>query len=620
MAGMVAQLGAWAAHKIKDRIGKGGVGNDGLRGYLNHKPYQYGKRIQYLKRDASTYVKYGASNKSATQEQRDSRYADGYYGPGAYHRRRRVHHRRRHGYRGRGDYEGPGAFEQMGGMGDYGDINSNAIVMGTPKNSAGIVSHTALASNMNDSGDITISHKEFVQNVVIIVPENGSTSSIFTNQSFNLNPGLQATFPFMSQIAQNFTLYSMMGLMFQYKPTSGEMGINSQQLGKVIMATDYDPDAQPFINSVQMENYQFSNSAKPSIGQIHGVECKPTESLLDMKYVRTGKSTKDKALTDIGLFQMATEGIPLPTGARPGSSIVIGELWATYTVKVSRANLYSSLLGLNVATYQSLAKPQAVFQHVTDLTTVPLEAPVSTILSTANNIAMGVKFFQAYTDGTTLFGPSLVITWPQNTILGTYIVEIDCTTEVAGIIPGAWLPSVFKQTSAGAPSLNASNQQTQWGCPFDPSNLTESGNLLAPPSVDPNGIPSGSGTRQFKTVTAIGSGPTGSEASANANILFYMPFATTTVDVSAQAERYDNYYGITSSLTPVYTGVTTRLGFQINAPGLNTAKLVLDYVPVGLGADRTIGATWGATSSPLFDINDSFRVRVTSTNSNIATL
>jgi len=341
--------------------------------------------------DEHTLKQYGTSYRMADKMQKQARVHDAYYGDGAYRRGRRVHRRRRRQYRYRGDggfwgdvwggvkkvgkalmpvaesflppkFQGVAhaLFDQnndddtgdysgeYGGSGAYGPMTTNAIVHGNPGNSQGIVAHTADQGAMSDSGDIMLSHKEFMCNIIIQAGTDNQTQSQFQNQEFALNPGLPSTFPFLSQIAQCFTLYSMQGLMFQYKPTSGEMGINSTQLGKVIMATDYDPQAVPFINAVQMENYQFSNSAKPSIGQIHGVECKPAESLLDMKYMRTGQTKRDLALTDIGLFQIATEGIPFPTGVKAGQQIVIGELWASYSCKVSRANLYGSLLGQNI--------------------------------------------------------------------------------------------------------------------------------------------------------------------------------------------------------------------------------------------------------------------------------
>jgi hypothetical protein len=517
-------------------------------------------------RDANTFKHYGANWKLANKDQRQNRYQDGYVGAGSYKRkgRRRVT-RRRYGYRGRGSYCGQGGFfgdlwggiksvaraalpiaegfipekyqglanaantmlnpgdydgdgdYGMAGMGDYGPVNSNSIVHGVPSNPSGIVAHTAPQTMMNDSGDIMLSHKEFLCNVLIAATSTGQTQSTFDNQVFPLNPGLQGTFPFLSQIAQCFTLYSMQGLMFQYKPTSGEMGVTSQQLGKVIMATDYDPQATPFINSVQMENYQFSNTAKPSIGQIHGVECKPSESLLDMKYVRTGASKRDPALTDIGLFQIATEGVPFPANTVVGTQVVIGELWASYTIKVSRANLYGSLLGQNIAfgqyLYTLLSTPTAP--------TLFLANSVNPVqnqnLSLASNVQtpFSIQLFNSINNATAparYLGRSIAIQWPNQTILGTYTIRIAITCNQAARIGASsttWYPSSATTAAVGSGVIsNSANQFTQWVCPYDPTNMTLNGTLVYPPSINPqSGLPiqttgSGNGLVNYVSYTS----------------------------------------------------------------------------------------------------------------------
>lgn len=226
-------------------------------------------------------------------------------------------------------------FSKWAGWGDYGPMVTNQIMDG------GSGDQQLVAVNPGDmSGDLIFSHTEFVQNVT--VNASGAGTSKFSLQSFPINPGLSNTFPFLAQIAANFTLYELQGLIFQYKPTSGEFGsTNSNSLGKVIMATNYDPDADNFANSQQMENYDYASASKPSIGALHGIETAPKQRLTNQLYIRTGVSTKDKILTDIGNFQVATEGIYCGASGQ----FVIGELWVTYRIKLSRANLNLSSSG-----------------------------------------------------------------------------------------------------------------------------------------------------------------------------------------------------------------------------------------------------------------------------------
>jgi len=102
-----------------------------------------------------------------------------------------------------------------------------------------------------------------------------------------------------------------------------------------------------FFNSVQMENYDYANSSKPSCGMLHGVECKTSQRLQNMLYIRTGNATtRDRIFTDLGTFYIASEGVPFSPMV---PSSLLGELWVSYKVKLSRANLYGALLGNNVA-------------------------------------------------------------------------------------------------------------------------------------------------------------------------------------------------------------------------------------------------------------------------------
>lgn len=223
---------------------------------------------------------------------------------------------------------------KMYGLGDY--SSANQIVADPPKNPNQSVHHiTSVDTDL--SGDIIYSNTEFIKNIYATIT---SGTSDFKVESFSINPALSETFPFLSQIAQNFELYEFMGLCFQYKPTSGEFGSNnSNALGKVVLATNYDPDAPAFTNSIVMENYDWACSTKPSGGCVHGVECLPSQRSTMQMYTRTGVGNKDKVFTDLGNFQIASEGIP----SSVAQDVLIGELWVTYSVKLSRARLYQSI-------------------------------------------------------------------------------------------------------------------------------------------------------------------------------------------------------------------------------------------------------------------------------------
>lgn len=296
---------------------------------------------------------FGTSYKAATPAQRAARKSTGYTGLGDY----MSDYRSSGGslLRGLGGHAGSmlgsekigrsigGMASRMVGFGDYHAAQANQIVGG---GAGGNVVPLSVNSGKDLSGDVYMNHREFIGNVV--ASATGAGTSTFSNTAYPINVGLSAVFPFLSQIAQNFTMYELEGLIYEYVPTSGEFGSSaSNQLGKVVMATNYDPDAPVFTNSVQMENYDYANSSKPSCAMVHGVETKMSQRVTNMMYVRTGPISKDPVFTDIGTFQIATEGISF---AAAGVAVV-GELWVTYRVKLSRANVNLTIGAQNASNF-----------------------------------------------------------------------------------------------------------------------------------------------------------------------------------------------------------------------------------------------------------------------------
>lgn len=237
-------------------------------------------------------------------------------------------------------YRKGAAISKFVGLGDYG-VSTNQIVGGMGTNNQQAIS----VNNDSLTGDIILAQTEYMGNISINILGAGEGVSPFTVEGYDLNPGLK-TFPFLSQIAQNFELYDWQGLMIQYKPTSGEFGSSSvsNTLGKVIMATRYGVNQdEQFRNAIEMQNYDYANSSKPSAGMIHGIETDNNQQLSEMMLVRNGvvDGKAPRILYDIGRLYVATEGIPYKVTAP--TTIVLGELWVTYRVRLSRAKLYNTL-------------------------------------------------------------------------------------------------------------------------------------------------------------------------------------------------------------------------------------------------------------------------------------
>lgn len=241
---------------------------------------------------------------------------------------------------GKAGWDAGANLSKMIGWGDYGPMSTNKIIDGGSGPQQNI--------SVNDdsmTGDIYFSHTEYIGNLTVTTPSSpASGTTTFQLLSYDLNPGLK-NFPFLAQIASNFELYQWQGLIFQYKPLSGEFGASSvsNTLGKIVMATKYGVNQNSaFTSMIEMQNYDYANSTKPSCAIVHGVETDPKQGLAENLMVRTGAPdpSAPRVLYDLGKFYIATEGIPY-NGA--SQTIVLGELWCTYRVKLSRAKLWDTL-------------------------------------------------------------------------------------------------------------------------------------------------------------------------------------------------------------------------------------------------------------------------------------
>lgn len=175
-----------------------------------------------------------------------------------------------------------------------------------------------------------------------------SATTAFTNNVFPINPGLSGTFPFLAAIANNYEQYWFHGLVFEFVSTASDAIASTTNLGmgQVILATDYNASAPPFIDDLQMLGSTFCNSGKPSVNIMHAVECANSQTAQRLYYVRSGSvpSGDDVRLYDLGQFQLATVNMPANyTG--------MGQLWVTYDVSFFKA-VQNNQIGSNLKTDQ----------------------------------------------------------------------------------------------------------------------------------------------------------------------------------------------------------------------------------------------------------------------------
>lgn len=202
------------------------------------------------------------------------------------------------------------------GMGDY-TVTSNSLV-NTPNGPP------AFSSNRHS---IVVAHREFVGLV-------SSTGSGFASNTYFINPTAQM-FPWLGALASNFEIFKFRGLVVEYKATSATaVSSTNTALGSVIIATQYNALAPPFVDQIQMEAYEYCTSSVAFTSMIHPIECSPKEMVATELYTDLGYVTGDPRFSILGIVNVATVG--------QQASSTLGELWVSYEVELIRPRLFGS--------------------------------------------------------------------------------------------------------------------------------------------------------------------------------------------------------------------------------------------------------------------------------------
>lgn len=217
------------------------------------------------------------------------------------------------------------------GLGDY-QVKHNTLLAPEPP------------TIINDSvkGGITFRHKEYVKDII-----TSATPGAFNLESFQLNPGNEKLFTWLSQVAPNFEQYEMQGCILHFRSLSADaLNSTNTALGAVIMATNYDSLDTNFSNKGEMENYEWGMSCKPSNDMLHPIECAPRQTPVTELYVLNGPtpSGADPRLYNWGNFQIATNGFQ-------GTSVNIGELWITYQIRLLKPKIFTTK-GLEIGSFK----------------------------------------------------------------------------------------------------------------------------------------------------------------------------------------------------------------------------------------------------------------------------
>lgn len=234
------------------------------------------------------------------------------------------------------DYMSKLLSKRMGGglYSGRGEYHTNNLVEGSEATVPQMIGHG------DETGAVSICHKEYLSDVYAPGVAGGPAIN-FQNTSYPLNPALQGSFPFLSQLAQNYDEYEFIQLLYHYRSTTTDIGNSTTgQCGTVILCTNYNSAALPFSDKQQMLEYAHAHDCKLTEHMTHGVECDPSKKALGgALYTRSNPviNNQDIKTYDAGLFQLAIANCPAGYNGFP-----IGELWVEYNVVLRKPKLFAS--------------------------------------------------------------------------------------------------------------------------------------------------------------------------------------------------------------------------------------------------------------------------------------
>jgi hypothetical protein len=149
---------------------------------------------------------------------------------------------------------------------------------------------------------------------------NGSEN--FAVTTFNINPGLPNTFPWLSQQSVGYESYKVNSMSIDYKFTTNEF-IGT---GRIVIAVDYDSADTPPTSALQAE--QYADNVFGAVAKNHSVRLRPrgTGILGPKRYIRSGalSPNEDIKTYDVAQIYIVTSG--------QASAAEIGQLWITYDI------------------------------------------------------------------------------------------------------------------------------------------------------------------------------------------------------------------------------------------------------------------------------------------------
>lgn len=202
------------------------------------------------------------------------------------------------------------------GHGDYemsDPVVANSLVKG----------HVPASANFSrdNMGRIRLRKREFIKNV-------RCSGDDFSIDSIICQPGLTEPFPYLSNIARNFTKYEPHGIVYEFVSLVSPYS-SVAQMGSIVMAFNTNQGDASYTNKAAMENTGGAISFRPDKNCVFGVECAEKLRPYKQYFVRSGSTDQTNTSEDFGRMYIAQSGLP----STYAKGDVLGELWVTYDIE-----------------------------------------------------------------------------------------------------------------------------------------------------------------------------------------------------------------------------------------------------------------------------------------------
>lgn len=202
------------------------------------------------------------------------------------------------------------------GWGDY-SVNMNSLLV--PEGNSPAQMHS-------DGKSIRICHREYIGDII-----SSSNVKEFSLQNFQVNPASSIAFPWLWNIAVNFQKYKLHGAIVEFKSSSGDaLTTADTSLGTVLIASNYNCADDNFQNRTQMENTQYTSSAKPSVSFVHIIECDPHLQTQTSLYTAVdGIPHPGTSINEVNWVNVQVASLGMQ-----GTNVNLGSLYITYDVEL----------------------------------------------------------------------------------------------------------------------------------------------------------------------------------------------------------------------------------------------------------------------------------------------